>query len=96
MTGNTNFAAPSNFCILYAGAQSSRYLRWAECIFLDILNRNCFVFCNRSNYTYSVRLLPASGYFAASIAGAIIGVVLFCLHTLLLFFRFEFSRDLSI
>jgi len=51
---------------------------------------------NVAIYIYSLRHFTGKRYFAASIAGAIIGVVLFVFVSLLLFFRFEFPRDLSI
>ena len=97
MTETLIFAAPSIFVFLYAGAQL---------IALSALGR---MYCSptfvpelvvcvalAAIYVCSLRYSVGKRFFAASIAGAIIGVVLFVFVALLLFFRFEFPRDLGI
>jgi len=90
-------AVPSIFVLLYAGAQLIAQSALGRMYFSSTFLPELAVYVAiTAIYVCSMRYFTGKRYFAASIAGAIIGVVLFVFVALLLFFRFEFPRDLSI
>ncbi|SRR6266481_1013673 len=97
MTEILVFAAPSIFVFLYAGAQLIAQFALGRMYFSSTFLPELVVYAAIvAIYIYSLRHFTGKRYFAASIAGAIIGIALFVFVALLLFFRFEFPRDLSI
>ena len=97
MTETLIVAAPSIFVLLYAGAQLIALSALGRMYFSSTFLPELVVYVALvAIYVCSLRYFTGKRYFAASIAGAIIGVVLFVFVALLLFFRFEFPRDLGI
>jgi hypothetical protein len=88
---------PTMAVLLYAGAQLSARSAFGRMFFSSTFVPELVLsFAFAVTYVFSLRYLIGKQYFAASIAGVIIGVALFIVIAFWLFFNFEFPRDLSV